>query len=545
MLPLFKRTAKLFGIWAVLVTLHAPLLRLPYFWDEAGYYVPAALDFFRHGLLIPASTLPNGHTPLVMAYLGLVWHLFGFNTLATRSSMILIASATVAATGALANDVFRKRAALPEPGDVMEGKVVGAPQSAAIAAWHGNPVTEPAIWSAVLLALAPLFFAQSSMAHLDLAVALFTLVAVIALLDERWLPFALATSVAVLAKETAIVLVPVAWTFTWLEARRSHRSVGARVWIILASPCAILAAWVIYYHHHTGFWTGNAGYLQYNLYSTLNPVRILLCLLRRLHEVFIAGFSWTVTAAAVAAYGWSRRRAVGNGSKFGTDEKRRRRFILLTALLTAAYLAMLSVVGGAILPRYTLPVYPALMVLGVLNIWRLRRSWARACCVLAAAGMIAGWFINPPYPVPFEDNLAYADFVRLHQQAADFLSGGPAAGNGLRILTAWPATNELTTADLGYVAAPLEVTRIDGFAPADFAAVKAGSFDLVYLYSRKWEPPGNWLARFAWIERIEAQYFDYAPQVSEEEIARRYDLRLLARWQRRGQWAAIYQVAGK
>ena len=117
------------------------------------------------------------------------------------------------------------------------------------------------------------------------------------------------------------------------------------------------------------------------------------------------------------------------------------------------------------------------------------------------------------------------------------------SGNGLRILTAWPATNELTTPDLGYVAAPLQVTPVDGFAPADFATVKAGSFDLVYLYSRKWEPPGNWLARFAWIQKIEARYFDYSPQVPEEEIVRRYDLRLLARWQRRGQWAAIYEVA--
>ena len=57
--------------FAALLLLHLPLLRLPYFWDEAGYYIPAALDFYRSGLLIPASTLPSGHTPLVMIYLGL------------------------------------------------------------------------------------------------------------------------------------------------------------------------------------------------------------------------------------------------------------------------------------------------------------------------------------------------------------------------------------------------------------------------------------------------------------------------------------------
>ena len=113
----------------------------------------------------------------------------------------------------------------------------------------------------------------------------------------------------------------------------------------------------------------------------------------------------------------------------------------------------------------------------------------------------------------------------------------------MRILTAWPATNELTTPDLGYVPASLRVTPMDGFTPEDFAHVKAGSFDLVYLYSRKWEPPGNWLARFAWIQGIEARYFDYAPQAPAEGIGRRFNLRLLARWERRGQWAAIYEVA--
>jgi hypothetical protein len=50
--------------FAALLFLHGSLLRLPYFWDEVGYYIPAALDFYRSGLLIPKSTLPTGHTPV-------------------------------------------------------------------------------------------------------------------------------------------------------------------------------------------------------------------------------------------------------------------------------------------------------------------------------------------------------------------------------------------------------------------------------------------------------------------------------------------------
>ena len=83
---------------------------------------------------------------------------------------------------------------------------------------------------------------------------------------------------------------------------------------------------------------------------------------------------------------------------------------------------------------------------------------------------------------------------------------------------------------------------MDGFETRNFQAVQSGSFDVIYLYSRKWEPPGNWLDRFPWLLRIEARYFDYEPQAPAAEIASKFHLRLVKRWERRGQWAAIYET---
>src|SRR5450631_1844213 len=74
--------------FAGLMLLHAPLLRLPYFWDEAGYYVPAARDLFLNGTFIPTSTPSNAHPPLVMSWLALVWRIFGYSTPATRTAML-------------------------------------------------------------------------------------------------------------------------------------------------------------------------------------------------------------------------------------------------------------------------------------------------------------------------------------------------------------------------------------------------------------------------------------------------------------------------
>jgi hypothetical protein len=79
-------------IFASIFLLHAPLLRLPYFWDEAGYYVPAARDILLSGSLIPHTTLSNAHPPLVLCWLALWWKLAGYDPLVTRSAMLIVAA---------------------------------------------------------------------------------------------------------------------------------------------------------------------------------------------------------------------------------------------------------------------------------------------------------------------------------------------------------------------------------------------------------------------------------------------------------------------
>ncbi|MGH9393335.1 MAG: hypothetical protein ACRD1E_04135, partial [Terriglobales bacterium] len=125
------------AVWALLLAAHAPLLRLPYYWDEAGYFIFAALDCFRHGWLVPHSTLANGHPPLLSLYLSAAWLLAGFHPLVTRAAMLLWATALVLGVERLARPRLGRRAWLP----------------------------------AGLVALAPLVFAQATLAQLDLPVA--------------------------------------------------------------------------------------------------------------------------------------------------------------------------------------------------------------------------------------------------------------------------------------------------------------------------------------------------------------------------------------
>src|SRR5208337_42542 len=127
--------------FAGLMLLHAPLLRLPYFWDEAGYYLPAARDLFLTGTLIPQSTLSNAHPPLVMAWLALAWRLFGYSTLVTRTAMLAVAAFSLRGLFRLALRAANLNIAL------------------AVTA---------------LTAVYPVFFTQSAMALVDLPAAGFT-----------------------------------------------------------------------------------------------------------------------------------------------------------------------------------------------------------------------------------------------------------------------------------------------------------------------------------------------------------------------------------
>ncbi len=491
--------------FAVLILLHLPLLRLPYFWDEAGYYIPSALDFYRAWSLNPHTTLPEGHPPLVMIYIGLAWRLLGYSAWVARSAMTLIAAATVASLYVLARRI-------------------------------SNP--EIAFWSALLLALSPLFFAQTTLVHLDLAAALFTTLAILFLLEDQFWLYALAASLAVLSKETAVVLLPVVWLYAWQRRRgfAPERQAPLPPWAPLMAPILPLAAWALFYHHTTGFWTGNRNYLSYNLYSTLSPGRVFWSLLRRCYELFFAGFNWVLTLCAPVGIWWGRKYSKMDPARL-KDGPPWRPFIFLTGELVTIYLLLLSVVGGAILPRYLLPVIPLFYLAIIAMVIRLPRVVGRIILTLVAVCFVGSWFINPPYPFPFEDNLAYADFINLHEKAAHFLEAQP---NQPRILTAWPASDELARPFLGYVHNPLRVVQVPGFATSEFANVPPETFDLLYLYSRRWEPPGNWLQRYpAWL-RIQGRYFDYQPQSDARAVVARYHLRLLAQMERRGQWVQIY-----
>ena len=83
---------------------------------------------------------------------------------------------------------------------------------------------------------------------------------------------------------------------------------------------------------------------------------------------------------------------------------------------------LFSVLGGALLTRYLLPMYPLVLLLAVTTFYRRVPYW-QGLALFSAAAFVVGLFVNPPYGFAPEDNLAYAHVIRLHEAGIAQLNG--------------------------------------------------------------------------------------------------------------------------
>ena len=492
--------------FAGLMLLHASLLRLPYFWDEAGYYVAAARDLLLTGTLIPQSTPSNAHPPLVMAWLALAWRVAGYSTLVTRTAMLALAAFSLLG-------LFRTARAAAN----------------LQVAWA----------TTVLVAMYPVFFTQSSLAQVDLPAAGFTFWALHAYLEDRPWKQTLWFSLAALAKETAI-LAPVAllgWQLVaprvalrWPELAPPQGRRTRPVHLLL--PVVPLACWFGYHYAKTGFLFGNPEFFHYNVGATLDPLRIPIAFVLRLWQVSGYFGLYLLTLAGLLAmvrppqveYGIPRPRiAVWQQAAFGT--------------VLVAYLIFMSAVGGALLARYLLPALPLVILAWVSTLWRRARYWALIVGAIAIA-FASGLFSNPPYGFSLEDNLAYRDYIVMHAEAGRFLAMRyPEA----RVLTAWPASDELTRPWLGYVVRPFHVVRVEDFTASQIALASfaRGQFDVALVFSTKYQPAHPVLEGWDAWQRIKERFFGYHRDLLPDEIARRLGGRTVYHKEGNGQWIAV------
>jgi hypothetical protein len=402
----------------------------------------------------------------------------------------------------------------------------------------------------LLTALYPIWFAQSTLAHADIFAAAFTLWALSVYLTPSGAPCsspgddhgntqspapgahivaATLFSLAALSKETAVITPAALALWEAIQLIRDRKFRAHFVWIAaLLAPILPLIAWYAYHYRRTGFIFGNPEFLRYNATANLDAHRIALCLYHRLlHLTMHMNMFVPVICAAAALL----MPAIANRVRLP------RSILSAIAIILIANWIAFSVLGGALLTRYLLPMYPLVLLVCVAT-WQLRVSRWQWLAALSAAAFLTGLWINPPYAFAPEDNLTYRDFIVLHQHAVNVIAQ---RYPGATVLTAWPAYSELERPELGYTKFPIQAFAIQNFSIGEImkAAADPGDYDTALLFSTKWAPPPGHVDIARGNTPSDARYFDFHEDVRPAEAARLLHGKLVWQQHIRGEWVAI------
>ena len=109
------------------------------------------------------------------------------------------------------------------------------------------------------------------------------------------------------------------------------------------------------------------------------------------------------------------------------------------------------------------------------------------------------------------------------------------------VLTASPASDELTKPELGYVTKPISVAAIDDFAfgQLQHAAQSAEPYTVGLIFSTKYVPPKWSLNLGRYNEKMDARFFGFHQDLDPAAIAHLLDGHVVWREQRKGEWAAV------
>ncbi len=510
-------------IFIVIFLLHAPLLQLPYFWDEAGYYVPAARDLLLTGSLIPHTTVSNAHPPLVMAWVALWWKLGGFAPLVTRSAMLVIAAFSLLGLFRLAQRVAN---------------------------------VEVAVASTVCTALYPVFFAQSSLAQVDLAAAGLTFWGLLSLsrrsaLRSCDLVFAgsarqrdgdscpcgigrLATgAIHPCARHPS---ASVACCAALWDPREGRSSLSWRKWACSDFSLPLTAVVRLSLRaHRIRFRQSRILPLQRCLDAqpAANSFWRWFCVSGRPSDTCIFGCS--LSRCLVAMFlpplrdGEVERRTnfdSGAGVFF---------------VVIAAYVVALALIGGAVLARYMLTAVPLGIILAVstlrrtvsvLDSQRLPASLSLSCWP-GSGILLMGSRRKTISPI--------RDYVRLHEDAERFLEARYPIAHVLlhgRHLTNWRGLGWATSTR------PVQVVRIEDFSleqvlsAADFRS----HFEVALVFSTKYEPARPLLDRAKRWTDLKRRFFGYHRDLPPAAAAQILGGHIVFSEERKGQWVAVIEL---
>jgi hypothetical protein len=112
-----------------------------------------------------------------------------------------------------------------------------------------------------------------------------------------------------------------------------------------------------------------------------------------------------------------------------------------------------------------------------------------------------------------------------------------------RVLTAWPASDEISRPWLGYITRPMRVVRVENFSIDEvLAAASRSNYQVALVFSTKYEPgPAVWDHWRAWTE-LKTRFFGFHRDLPPAAVAQILGGHIVFSEQRPGQWVAVIEM---
>jgi len=417
-------------------------LALPFFWDELGVYGRAAVYLHDHtlGLLpkhLPAE-LSRGHPLLLVFVCGALFRVFGVSTTVAHVFMLLVAVSLLVS-------VFW------------------------IARAHWN--AKVGLAAAVLLAVQPLFLAQSTLLLPELPLALAVLWTMDAFARRRYGLGAVCLVLAILLKESALVLGPVLGLMMladWIRSRPGWRT-ALRGILALILPALLYGLFLIVQKRQNG-WYFFPLHEQYVIFRwpAMKGKLSDYCSFVFMEQ---GRFALSVIVALWVSFRLVGRRADGRRFSLGIGWS--------FALFAAALLVFSA--GNFFMKRYMLCLLPPFAMLAARSLFELVRDQARVLFV--AVALLCGNHLNsltsPGFNYDYDMSFRYPIFVQ--RAATHYLE--LTVGADKPILTMFPPIFGLEDPRYGYARTKFKRYSHLYFPEAEYIFVSE-------VFSRYAAPPG-------------------------------------------------------
>lgn len=389
-------------------------INLPFFWDETGVYVKAIAYMYQHKISLLPQSMPSdlsrGHPLLFVFTYSLIVKIIGYHIWLLHAISLCVSVATLTIVFLLGKKVL--------------SPLVGLSAS-------------------MLLAVQPFFVAQSMMVLPEMLLTLLSILTIYFFIEKKKLFYLLACSLAVLTKESALILPvtllagDIAFCFFTKPPAKTNivKEISSRTWILIPLIVFVLFVFIQRYQMGWFFFPEHIGYIS------SNPKTILA---RGFYAIFfIFGcqkrFLWLIPICFLLY------KLVLNALIKRKATQQDYFFIILSSFFIGA---ILFAAINFMMNRYLLYALPVVVIMAVSGLMKLIID-KRIMIGIIILLMVVSISFPKSNKFVYDVSLDYKDVVLVQQQATAYLENHNLYH--AKIFTNYPVYHGLMDTCLGYL----------------------------------------------------------------------------------------------